>query len=90
MNTDFSCVSVEFGGVVYPSVSAAAKALGVSVSTVWKRYHRQERIDTPVRKTRKPCLLNGRKYPTLSICADFLGVSLYKAKMIVDECGRWL
>ena len=34
--------------------------------------------------------IDGRKYPTLTICADFLGVSPYKAKKIVDECGRWL
>lgn len=81
---------VAIGGITYPTMTAAAKALGVSVSTVWKRYHCQERIDAPVRKTRKPCLLDGRKYPTLTICADFLGVSLYKAKKIVDECGRWL
>ena len=81
---------VASGGITYPTMTAAAKALGVSVSTVWKRYHRQERVDAPGRKTRKPCLLDGRKYPTLAICADFLGVSLYKAKMIVDECGRWL
>ena len=78
------------GGISYPTMAAAAKALGVSVATVWKRYHRQERIDAPVRKTRKPCLLDGSKYPTLAICADFLGVSLYKAKKIVDERGRWL
>ena len=81
---------VAIGGITYPTMTAAAKALGVSVSTVWKRYHRQEQIDTPVRKTRKPCLLDGRKYPTLAICADFLGVSRYKAKKIIDECGRWL
>ena len=81
---------VAIGGITYPTMTAAAKALGVSVSTVWKRYHRQEQIDAPVRKTRKPCLLDGRKYPTLAICADFLGVSPYKARKIIDECGRWL
>lgn len=81
---------VAIGGITYPTMTAAAKALGVSVSTVWKRYHRQEQIDAPVRKTRKPCLLDSRKYPTLAICADFLGVSPYKAKKIIDEYGRWL
>ena len=81
---------VTIGDVTYPTMTAAAKALGVSVSTVWRRYHRQERIDAPVVKVRKPCMLDGRKYPTLAICADFLGVSPYKARKIIDECGRWL
>ena len=81
---------VAIGGITYPTMTAAAKALGVSVSTVWKRYHRQERIDAPVRKTRMPCLLDGRKYRALAICADLLGVSPYTAKKIVDERGRRL
>lgn len=81
---------VTIGDVTYPTLTAAAKALGMSVGALWKRLLKGQEARAPLRPARKPCMLDGRKYPTLTICADFLGVSLYKAKKIVDERGRWL
>jgi len=81
---------VTIGDVTYPTLTAAAKALGMSVGALWKRLLKGQEVRAPLRPVRKPCMLDGRKYPTLTICADMNGVSLYKAKKMVDECGRWL
>ena len=81
---------VTIGDVTYPTLTAAAKALGMSVGALWKRLLKGQEARAPLRPARKPCMLDGRKYPTLTICADFLGASPYKARKIIDECGRWL
>lgn len=52
-------------GVEYPSVSAAAKAYGVSVATVYNRLHRHDPVDLafrPARRIRLALWYKGRRY----------------------------
>ena len=91
MNTDFSCVSVEFGGVVYPSVSAAAKAFGISPQLCSARLIRGIPLDRPVCSGRaKPCEYNGRRYASISDFARRLGLNIGSARLLIETSGRWL
>ena len=91
MKTDFSCVSVEFGGVVYPSVSAAAKAFGISPQLCSARLIRGIPLDRPIRSGRwSPCEHDGRKYLTLTDFAEAMGLSKDKAKYLINTSGKWL
>lgn len=91
MNTDFSCVSVEFGGVVYPSVSAAAKAFGISPQLCSARLIRGIPLDRLIRSGAwSPCEYEGRKYWTLTDFAKATGLSKEKAKYLINTSGKWL
>ena len=91
MNTDFSCVSVEFGGVVYPSVSAAAKAFGISPQLCSARLIRGIPLDRPVCSGRaKACEYNGRRYDSISDFARRLGLNIGSARLLIETSGRGL
>ena len=91
VNTDFSCVSVEFGGVVYPSVSAAAKAFGISPQLCSARLIRGIPLDRPVCSGRgKACEYNGRRYASISAFAREVGIPYASARELVSQSGRWL
>ena len=91
MNTDFSCVSVEFGGVVYPSVSAAAKAFGISPQLCSARLIRGIPLDRPVCSGRaKACEYNGRRYASISDFARAEKLSLKKARTLIELSGKWI
>lgn len=91
MNTDFSCVSVEFGGVVYPSVSAAAKAFGISPQLCSARLIRGIPLDRPVCSGRaKACEYGGRRYASISAMARELEINWKNALVLVESEGRWL
>lgn len=91
MSTDFSCVSVEFGGVVYPSVSAAAKAFGISPQLCSARLIRGIPLDRPVCSGRaKACEYNGRRYASISDFARQLGLNIGSARLLIETSGRWL
>ena len=91
MSTDFSCVSVEFGGVVYPSVSAAAKAFGISPQLCSARLIRGIPLDRPVCSGRaKACEYNGRRYVSISDFARQEGITVPAARTVINLPGRWL
>ena len=91
VNTDFSCVSVEFGGVVYPSVSAAAKAFGISPQLCSARLIRGIPLDRPVRSGRcKPCEYGGERYESIADFARRLGLNIGSARLLIETSGRWL
>lgn len=91
VNTDFSCVSVEFGGVVYPSVSAAAKAFGISPQLCSARLIRGIPLDRPVCSGRaKACEYNGRRYASISDFAREAGIPYASARELISQSGRWL
>lgn len=91
MNTDFSCVSVEFGGVVYQSVSAAAKAFGISPQLCSARLIRGIPLDRPVCSGRaKACEYNGRRYASISDFAREAGIPYASARELISQSGRWL
>ena len=91
MNTDFSCVSVEFGGVVYPSVSAAAKAFGISPQLCSARLIRGIPLDRPVRSGGcKPCEYGGERYESIADFARQEGITVPAARTVINLSGRWL
>ena len=71
-------------GVDYPSITAAAKALGITPGAMSERLMRRDRPKRPRRKpVRMPCEYNGQFYSTLAEAARSLGVSRDKARSIV-------
>ena len=71
-------------GVDYPSITAAAKALGITPSAMTERLMRRDRPKRPRRKpVHMPCEYNGQFYSTLAEAARSLGVSRDKARSIV-------
>lgn len=64
-------------GVDYPSITAAAKALGITHSAMSERLMRRDRPKRPRRKpVHMPCEYNGRFYSTL---AEAARSSVYRA-----------
>lgn len=85
-SSDKSCVPVRIRGALYPSISAAAAALGTSaanISAQLARFGDAERAGLGIRGPRqpvppgnaKPCRIHGRDYPSLHAAAKDLGVS---------------
>lgn len=71
-------------GVDYPSVTAAAKALGITHSAMSERLMRRDRPKASRRKPRcRPCEYQGVCYDTLAEAARALGISRDKARSIV-------
>ena len=71
-------------GVDYPSITAAAKALGITHSAMSERLMRRDRPKRPRRKpAHMPCEYNGQFYSTLAEAARSLGLSRDKARSIV-------
>ena len=71
-------------GVDYPSITAAAKALGITHSAMSERLMRRDRPKRPRRKPRRrPCEYQGVCYDTLAEAARSLGISRDKARSIV-------
>ena len=72
------------GGITYPTMTAAAKALGITHSAMSERLMRRDRPKRPRRKpVHMPCEYNGQFYSTLAEAARSLGVSRDKARSIV-------
>ena len=71
-------------GVDYPSVSAAARACGITATAMTERLMRRDRPKRPRRKPRRrPCEYQGVCYDTLAEAARALGISRDKAGRIV-------
>ena len=71
-------------GVDYPSITAAAKALGIPQSAMSERLMRRNRPKASRRKPRRrPCEYQGVCYDTLAEAARALGISRDKAGRIV-------
>lgn len=73
-----------WGGVDYPSVSAAARACGITATAMTERLMRRDRPKRPRRKpVHMPCEYQGVCYDTLAEAARALGISRDKARSIV-------
>ena len=73
-----------WGGVDYPSVSAAARACGITAAAMTERLMRRDRPKASRRKPRRrPCEYQGVCYDTLAEAARALGISRDKAGRIV-------
>ena len=76
--------SCTWEGVDYPSITAAAKALGITHSAMSERLMRRDRPKRPRRKpVHMPCEYQGVCYDTLAEAARALGISRDKARSIV-------
>ena len=76
--------SCTWEGVDYPSVSAAARACGITAAAMTERLMRRDRPKRPRRKpVHMPCEYNGQFYSTLAEAARALGISRDKARSIV-------
>ena len=74
------CNPVRIRGVDYPSQSAAARALGVDLSTVTKALAAGKADGIGLRRNKggnpgKPCVYRGRAYPSICAAAHDWGVS---------------
>ena len=71
-------------GVDYPSITAAARACGISFSAMHERLMRRDSPKRPRRRpVHMPCEYKGQFYSTLAEAARALGVSRDKARAIV-------
>lgn len=93
IKTGPSAMPVIVRGVVYPSSVAAARALGISSTTIATHLHRHGHADfaglgtkspiwNKVPRRKSPVTLYGRDFPTITAAADYMGVGrqwLWKA-----------
>lgn len=79
-------VPVRIRGVVYPSVNAAAAAVGVKPSTISAQLLRKGHAESAglgmaapgrnsIPRNRKPVTIHGTSFPTIKAAADALGLS---------------
>ena len=68
---------VRIRGQDYPSMTEAARALGVSITTVWEGIEagRPDSIGTGQKKRPKPVTYAGVEYPSISALARAYGLS---------------
>jgi hypothetical protein len=64
---------VTIDGVDYPSVSAAARALGVHKTTLYMRQYRTGTMDS--KGYRVPCVIAGQQFPSIAAAAKVLGLT---------------
>lgn len=75
---------VKIRGTEYPSMTAAAKALGVSRSVVWqaKSEGRLDTVGTGVNAT--PCIIHGKEYPSIMEASRQLNVNPRSISRLLD------
>lgn len=90
-------VPVKVNGIEYPTVTACAKALNIPVSTAWSRLYRECDLALPQNKRKKswsrqarPVEFDGVRYRSISFFADSMGLSVKKARLLLESSGRFL
>jgi hypothetical protein len=71
----------KWNGIQYESISAAARAVGVTpeamISRLERGYTCDEEIESAINNDkRKPCVWNGVEYPSVSAAAEAVGISV--------------
>ena len=76
-------------GVEYPSLTAAAKALGVTVCAVWYALEndRLETVGLRQHGQKRACYINGARWPSRTAAARALGVTRAAISKAITE-GR--
>lgn len=90
-------VPVKVNGIEYPTVTACAKALNIPVSTAWSRLYRECDLALPQNKRKKswsrqarPVEFDGVRYRSISFFADSMGLSVKKARLLLESSGKFL
>lgn len=90
-------ISIEVNGIKYPTVTACAKALDIPVGTIFGRLYRERDLTLPLSKRKKSWSrraraveFDGVRYRSISFFADSMGLSVKKARLLIDSSGKFL
>ena len=90
-------ISIEVNGIKYPTVTACAKALDIPVGTLFGRLYGERDLTLPLSKRKKSWSrraraveFDGVRYRSISFFADSMGLSVKKARLLIDSSGKFL
>lgn len=90
-------IPIEVNGIEYPTVTACAKALDIPVGTLFGRLYGERDLALPLSKRKKswsrrarPVEFDGVQYRSISFFADSMGLSVKKARLLIDSSGKFL
>lgn len=90
-------IPIEVNGIKYPTVTACAKALDIPVGTLFGRLYGERDLTLPLSKRKKSWSrraraveFDGVQYRSISFFADSMGLSVKKARLLIDSSGKFL
>ena len=90
-------IPIEVNGIKYPTVTACAKALDIPVGTIFGRIYGERDLTLPLSKRKKSWSrraraveFDGVQYRSISFFADSMGLSVKKARLLIDSSGKFL
>lgn len=90
-------IPIEVNGIKYPTVTACAKALDIPVGTLFGRIYGERDPALPLSKRKKSWSrraraveFDGVRYRSISFFADSMGLSVKKARLLIDSSGKFL
>lgn len=90
-------IPIEVNGIRYPTVTACAKALDIPVGTIFGRIYGERDLTLPLSKRKKSWSrraraveFDGVRYRSISFFADSMGLSVKKARLLIDSSGKFL
>lgn len=90
-------IPIEVNGIKYPTVTACAKALDIPVGTLFGRIYGERDPALPLSKRKKSWSrraraveFDGVRYRSISFFADSMGLSVKKARLLIDFSGKFL
>lgn len=90
-------IPIEVNGIKYPTVTACAKALDIPVGTLFGRLYGERDLALPLSKRKKSWSrraraveFDGVRYRSISFFADSMGLSVKKARLLIDSSGKFL
>ena len=90
-------IPIEVNGIKYPTVTACAKALDIPVGTLFGRLYGERDLTLPLSKRKKSWSrraraveFDGIRYRSISFFADSIGLSVKKARLLIDSSGKFL
>ena len=90
-------IPIEVNGINYPTVTACAKALDIPVGTLFGRLYGERDLTLPLSKRKKSWSrraraveFDGVQYRSIAFFADSMGLSVKKARLLIDSSGKFL
>lgn len=90
-------IPIEVNGIKYPTVTACAKALDIPVGTLFGRLYGERDLTLPLSKRKnswsrraRPVEFDGVRYRSIAFFADSMGLSVKKARLLIDSSGKFL